>query len=357
MSTDSPTAAGAAADAGRTTRQRIFSGMQPTDGSLHLGNYIGALSQWIALQDSYDALYCVVDLHALTVNPDPALLRERTRRTAAQYLAGGIDPERSVLFVQSHVAAHAELAWLLSCQTGFGEASRMTQFKDKSAKQGSDGTTVGLFTYPVLMAADILLYDAALVPVGEDQRQHLELTRDLAQRLNTRFGDGTAVVPEAHIVKAVAKIQDLQDPGAKMSKSSTGGKGVVWLLEDPKKAVKAIKSAVTDADESYGVRFDPVAKPGISNLLTIFSAVTGRDVDEIATEYDGRGYGYLKVDLADAVVAFLEPFQARANTYLADPAQLDKVLADGADRAREIAQPVLERLYERFGLLPARGER
>ncbi|MCF4120242.1 tryptophan--tRNA ligase [Antribacter sp. KLBMP9083] len=338
-------------------KQRIFSGMQPTDGSLHLGNYIGALSQWVALQDSYDALYCVVDLHALTVQPDPALLRERTRRTAAQYLAGGIDPERSILFVQSHVAEHAELAWLLACQTGFGEAGRMTQFKDKSAKQGADGTTVGLFTYPVLMAADILLYDAALVPVGEDQRQHLELTRNLAERLNTRFGEGTAVVPEPHIVKAVAKVYDLQDPTAKMSKSNAGGKGVVWLLEDPKKAVKAIKAAVTDADETYAVRYDPETKPGISNLLTIFSAVTGRDVGAIAADYDGRGYGYLKVDLADAVVAFLEPFQERANTYLSDPAQLDAVLADGADRAREIARPVSDRIYERFGLLPARSRR
>ncbi|WP_129785481.1 tryptophan--tRNA ligase [Promicromonospora panici] len=357
MSSETPTAVSAGTSAHRPTRKRIFSGMQPTDGSLHLGNYIGALSQWVALQDSYDALYCVVDLHALTVAPDPALLRDRTRRTAAQYLAGGVDPERSILFVQSHVAAHAELAWLLSCQTGFGEAGRMTQFKDKSAKQGSEGTTVGLFTYPVLMAADIMLYDAALVPVGEDQRQHLELTRDLAERLNTRFGEGTAVVPDAHIVKGVAKIQDLQDPSAKMSKSSAGGKGVVWLLEDPKKAVKAIKSAVTDADETYGVRFDPVEKPGISNLLTIFSAVTDRGIDEIAKEYDGRGYGYLKVDLADAVVAFLEPFQARANMYLADPAELDRVLADGADRARSIARPVLRRMYERFGLLPSRGER
>lgn len=335
---------------------RIFSGMQPTDGSLHLGNYLGALAQWVALQEGHEALYCVVDLHALTVNPDPVALRERTRRTAAQYLAGGIDPERSILFVQSHVAEHAELAWLLSCQTGFGEAGRMTQFKDKSAKQGSEGTTVGLFTYPVLMAADILLYDTALVPVGEDQRQHLELTRDLAERLNARFGEGTAVVPEAHIVKAVAKIQDLQEPTAKMSKSNAGGKGVVWLLEDPKKAVKAIKSAVTDADETYGVRYDPAAKPGVSNLLTIFSAVTGRGVDEIAAEYDGRGYGHLKVDLADAVVAFLEPFQARAQTYLSDPAQLDKVLADGAERARDIARPVLDRVYDRFGLLP-RGAR
>ncbi|WP_418277600.1 tryptophan--tRNA ligase [Isoptericola jiangsuensis] len=337
-------------------RPRILSGMQPTDSSLHLGNYLGALTQWVALQDEHEALYCVVDLHALTVNPDPVALRERTRATAAQYLAGGVDPARSALFVQSHVPEHTEVAWLLSCQTGFGEASRMTQFKDKSAKQGTEGTTVGLFTYPVLMAADILVYDAALVPVGEDQRQHLELTRDLAERLNARFGAGTAVVPDAHIVSATAKIQDLQNPTAKMSKSNAGGKGVIWLLEDPKKAAKAVKSAVTDADESYAVFFDREKKPGISNLLTIFSAVTGRGIDEIAAEYDGRGYGYLKVDLADAVVAFLEPFQERANTYLSDPAQLDKVLDDGAARARDIAGGVRDRLFDRFGLLP-RGVR
>jgi tryptophanyl-tRNA synthetase len=333
-------------------RPRILSGMQPTDSSLHLGNYLGALTQWVALQDDHEALYCVVDLHALTVNPDPVALRARTRATAAQYLAGGVDPARSALFVQSHVPEHTEVAWLLSCQTGFGEASRMTQFKDKSAKQGTEGTTVGLFTYPVLMAADILVYDAALVPVGEDQRQHLELTRDLAERLNTRFGAGTAVVPDAHIVTATAKIQDLQNPTAKMSKSNAGGKGVIWLLEDPKKAAKAVKSAVTDADESYAVFFDREKKPGISNLLTIYSAVTGRPIDEIAAEYDGRGYGYLKVDLADAVVAFLEPFQERANTYLADPAELDKVLDDGAARARDIAGGVRDRLFDRFGLLP-----
>jgi tryptophanyl-tRNA synthetase len=333
-------------------RPRILSGMQPTDSSLHLGNYLGALTQWVALQDDHEALYCVVDLHALTVNPDPVALRERTRATAAQYLAGGVDPARSALFVQSHVPEHTEVAWLLSCQTGFGEASRMTQFKDKSAKQGTEGTTVGLFTYPVLMAADILVYDAALVPVGEDQRQHLELTRDLAERLNTRFGAGTAVVPDAHIVTATAKIQDLQNPTAKMSKSNAGGKGVIWLLEDPKKAAKAVKSAVTDADESYAVFFDREKKPGISNLLTIYSAVTGRPIDEIAAEYDGRGYGYLKVDLADAVVAFLEPFQERANTYLADPTELDKVLDDGAARARDIAGGVRDRLFDRFGLLP-----
>jgi tryptophanyl-tRNA synthetase len=335
------------------TTPRILSGMQPTEDSLQLGNYIGALSQWVALQESYDALYCVVDLHALTVNPDPARLRERTRRTAAQYLAGGVDPERSALFVQSHVPEHAELSWVLSCQTGFGEAGRMTQFKDKSAKQGTEGTTVGLFTYPVLMAADILLYDAALVPVGEDQRQHLELARNLAERLNARFGDGTAVVPEPHIVRSVAKIYDLQEPTAKMSKSASGGKGVVWLLDDPKVAAKRIRSAATDSGTE--VRYDPAAKPGVSNLLTIFSALTGRDVDAIAAEYDGQGYGRLKVDLADVVVEFLTPFQARANAYLADPAELDAVLARGAQKAREIAAGTLARVYDRVGLLPPGG--
>ncbi|MHA7133976.1 tryptophan--tRNA ligase [Oerskovia turbata] len=336
-------------------RPRIFSGMQPTEDSLQLGNYIGALSQWVALQESYDAIYCVVDMHALTVNPDPEKLRERTRRTAAQYLAGGVDPEGSTLFVQSHVPEHAELAWVLSCQTGFGEAGRMTQFKDKSAKQGTEGTTVGLFTYPVLMAADILLYDAALVPVGEDQRQHLELARNLAERLNSRFGEDTAVVPEPHIVKAVAKIYDLQEPTAKMSKSSSGGKGVIWLLEDPKVAAKRVKSAATDSENE--IRYDPVAKPGISNLLTIFSALTGRSVEQIAADYDGKGYGHLKVDLAEVVVDFLTPFQARADEYLSDPAELDAVLARGAERARGLAQVTLDRIYDKVGLLPARRTR
>ncbi|MBD7997059.1 tryptophan--tRNA ligase [Oerskovia gallyi] len=336
-------------------RPRIFSGMQPTEDSLQLGNYIGALSQWVALQESYDAIYCVVDMHALTVNPEPEKLRERTRRTAAQYLAGGVDPDGSTLFVQSHVPEHAELAWVLSCQTGFGEAGRMTQFKDKSAKQGTDGTTVGLFTYPVLMAADILLYDAALVPVGEDQRQHLELARNLAERLNSRFGEDTAVVPEPHIVKAVAKIYDLQEPTAKMSKSSSGGKGVVWLLEDPKVAAKRIRSAATDSENE--IRYDPVAKPGISNLLTIFSALTSRPVADIAADYEGKGYGHLKVALAEVVVDFLTPFQARANEYLSDPAELDAVLARGAERARGLAQATLDRIYDRVGLLPARRTR
>ncbi|MCL1801113.1 MAG: tryptophan--tRNA ligase [Promicromonosporaceae bacterium] len=328
--------------------------MQPTNESLHLGNYIGALRQWVKLQDDFEALYFIADLHALTVNPDPALLRDRTRRTAAQYLAAGVDPGRSILFVQSQVPEHTELGWLMQCITGFGEASRMTQFKDKSAKNSS-GATAGLFAYPMLQAADILLYDSDLVPVGEDQRQHLELTRDLAERLNSRYGPGTAVVPEAHIVKGGAKVLDLQHPELKMSKS-VGGKGIIWLLDDPKVAAKAIKSAVTDADPDYVVVHDAEKKPGITNLLNIFEAVSGRPADEIAAEYTGRGYGYLKKDLADAVVSFLEPVQQRAQLYLDDPAGLDDVLADGARRAKAIAEPVLERIYDRVGLLPGRRE-
>ncbi|QGQ20062.1 tryptophan--tRNA ligase [Cellulomonas sp. JZ18] len=334
---------------------RIFSGMQPTSDSLQLGNYLGALTQWVALQDSHEAIYCVVDLHALTVAPDPRVLRERTRRTAAQYLAAGVDPARSVLFVQSHVPEHAELAWVLSCLTGFGEASRMTQFKDKSAKQGTEGTTVGLFTYPVLMAADILLYDTALVPVGEDQRQHLELTRDLAQRLNSRFGAGTVVVPEPYIVSATAKIYDLQDPTSKMSKSAESPNGLIELLDDPKVVAKRIRSAVTDTERE--IRYDPVAKPGVSNLLTILSALSGRSVPSLEADYAGKGYGDLKKDLADVVVDFLTPFQERVHHYLSDPSALDDVLADGAERARDLAVPTLERVYDRTGLLPRRRTR
>ncbi|MCR6689212.1 tryptophan--tRNA ligase [Cellulomonas sp.] len=332
---------------------RIFSGMQPTSDSLQLGNYLGALTQWVALQDGNEAIYCVVDLHALTVAPDPSVLRERTRRTAAQYLAAGVDPERSTLFVQSHVAEHAELAWTLSCLTGYGEAARMTQFKDKSAKQGAEGTTVGLFTYPVLMAADILLYDTNRVPVGEDQRQHLELTRDLAQRLNARFGADTVVVPEPHIVRSTAKIYDLQDPTAKMSKSAASPNGLIELLDDPKRIAKRIRSAVTDT--GHEIRFDPEGKPGISNLLTIFSALTGRSIPELEADYEGKGYGHLKVDLAGVVVDWVTPFQARVHEYLDDPAQLDDVLEVGAGKAREIAAVTLERVYERTGLLARRS--
>ena len=341
---------------GPTRRPRIFSGMQPTSDSLHLGNYLGALTHWVALQDSHEAIYCVVDLHALTVEPDPETLRTRTRRTAAQYLAAGVDPARSVLMVQSHVPEHAELAWVLSCYTGFGEAGRMTQFKDKSSKRGTDGTNVGLFTYPVLMAADILLYDADLVPVGEDQRQHLELSRDLAVRLNKRRGKGTVVVPEPYIVKETAKIYDLQDPTAKMSKSSSSPNGIIDLLDAPKAIAKRIRSAVTDTGTE--IRFDPVEKPGVSNLLSIYSAMTGRSVADIVTQYEGKGYGHLKVDLADVVVEALAPFQESFATYVDDPAQLDAILADGAAHARDIASTTLARVYDRIGLLrPGRGPR
>jgi tryptophanyl-tRNA synthetase len=331
--------------------QRVFSGMQPTSDSLHLGNYLGALVQWVALQDTHDAIYSVVDLHSLTVAPEREVLTRRTRATAAQYLAAGVDPSRATLFVQSHVPQHAELTWILSTFTGMGEAGRMTQFKDKSTKVGESGTNVGLFTYPVLMAADILLYDTNLVPVGEDQRQHLELSRDLAQRLNARLGEGTAVVPEVHIVKEVAKIYDLQEPTAKMSKSG-GPQGLIEILDDPKAIAKRIKSAVTDADAV--IAFDPVNKPGISNLLSIYSALTGRPVTDIVADYEGKMYGHLKVDLADVVVGALTPVREAAMEWIESPDKLDSVLADGAAKASVMAQTTLERIYDRVGLLPAK---
>jgi len=324
--------------------------MQPTHDSLHLGNYLGALLQWVQMQDTHDAFYCVVDLHAITVEVDPARLRERTRRTAAQYLAGGVDPKRATVFVQSHVPEHTQLAWVLACITGFGEASRMTQFKDKSGRHGAEGTTVGLFTYPVLMAADILLYDADRVPVGEDQRQHLELTRDLAARFNSRFGP-TFTVPEPYIVAATAKIHDLQEPTAKMSKSSPSQAGVVDLLEDPRVVAKKIRSAVTDNERV--IRFDEAAKPGVSNLLGILAALTGRGVPALEQDYAGKGYGELKKDVAEVVVELGTPFRQRTLELLADPAELDRVLADGAGRAREVSSATLARVTERVGFLPA----
>jgi len=289
-----------------------------------------------------------VDLHAITVPQDPEQLRRRTLVTAAQYLALGIDPARCTIFVQSQVPAHAELTWVLGCFTGFGQASRMTQFKDKSLKQGTDSTTVGLFTYPVLMAADVLLYDSDLVPVGEDQRQHLELARDLAQRFNARFPE-TFVVPDVLIQKATAKIYDLQDPMAKMSKSAATEAGLISLLDDPKTSAKKIRSAVTDSERE--VRFDPETKPGVSNLLTIQSAVTGTDVDKLVEGYAGRGYGDLKKDTADAVVEFVTPIKARVDELLADPAELTAVLSAGAQRADEAATTTLQRVYDRLGFL------
>jgi tryptophanyl-tRNA synthetase len=317
-------------------RPRVLSGIQPTSESFHLGNYLGAVKQWVAMQDSHDA-------------PEPAVLRERTRVSVAQLLAAGLDPARCALFVQSHVPEHTQLTWVLECVTGFGEAGRMTQFKDKSARTGTDSITVGLFTYPVLMAADILLYQTSDVPVGEDQRQHLELTRDLAQRFNSRYGQ-TFTVPSAFIPKETAKIFDLQDPTSKMSKS-LGDAGTLNLLDDPGVLTKKIKRAVTDTGSD--IRFDPVEKPGVSNLLNILGAVTDRPVDDVVKEFDGQGYGTLKVAVADAVVAFVEPFAARTRELLADPAELDRVLAAGASRARAVAGETVAQVYERVGFLAA----
>ncbi|WP_231134990.1 tryptophan--tRNA ligase [Motilibacter deserti] len=329
---------------------RVFSGMQPTADSLHLGNYLGALTQWVKLQETHDAFYCVVDLHSITADFEPEVLRQRTRVTAAQFLAGGVDPERSTLLVQSHVAAHAELSWVLTCLTGFGEASRMTQFKDKSQRYGTDRSGVGLFTYPMLMAADILLYQSHRVPVGEDQRQHLELTRDLAQRFNTRFGE-TFVVPEPYIVKGTAKIYDLQTPDKQMSKS-LGGSGCLYLLDEPKVNAKKIRSAVTDTGRE--IRFDPAEKPGISNLLTIYSALSGQTVEQLEAAYDGKGYGDLKKDLAEVFVEFATPFRDKVRQIVADTEGLDAVLARGAERARTVAGETLATAYDRVGFLPAK---
>src|ERR1700752_1506770 len=316
------------------SRHVVFSGVQPTSDSLHLGNALGAISQWVGMQDDYDAFFCVVDLHAITIPQEPEQLRKRTLVTAAQYLALGIDPSRSTIFVQSHVPAHAELAWVLGCFTGFGQASRMTQFKDKSTRQGTDSTTVGLFTYPVLQAADVLAYDTDLVPVGEDQRQHLQLARDVAQRFNSRFPD-TFVVPDVLIPKVTAKIYDLQDPTSKMSKSASTDAGLINLLDDPSLSAKKIRSAVTDSERE--IRFDSDAKPGVSNLLSIQSAVSGVGIDKLVEGYAGRGYGDLKKDTAEAVVEFVAPIKARVGELMSDPTELEAVLATGAERADNVA--------------------
>ncbi|MFD8208150.1 tryptophan--tRNA ligase [Streptomyces sp. NPDC059695] len=330
---------------------RVLSGIQPTAGSFHLGNYLGAVRQWVALQETHDAFYMVVDLHAITVPQDPAELRANTRLAAAQLLAAGLDPERCTLFIQSHVPEHAQLGWVMNCLTGFGEASRMTQFKDKSAKQGADRATVGLFTYPILQVADILLYQANEVPVGEDQRQHIELTRDLAERFNGRFGE-TFTIPKPYILKETAKIFDLQDPTIKMSKSASSPKGLINLLDDPKATAKKVKSAVTDTDTV--IRFDPENKAGVSNLLTIMSTLTATSVEDLVKSYEGKMYGALKTDLAEVMVDFVTPFRARTQEYLDDPETLDSVLAKGAEKARAVAAETLAQTYERMGFLPAK---
>lgn len=332
-------------------RPRALSGIQPTSGSFHLGNYLGAIRQYVALQETHDAFYMVVDLHAITMPQDPKDLRANTRLSAAQLLAAGLDPERCTLFIQSHVPEHAQLAWVMNCITGFGEASRMTQFKDKSAKGGVSSASVGLFTYPILQVADILLYQANAVPVGEDQRQHVELTRDLAERFNQRFGQ-TFTLPAAHIVKEVAKIYDLQDPSIKMSKSASSPKGLINLLDEPKVTEKKIKSAVTDTGTE--IRFDSENKPGVSNLLTIYSTLTGESIAALEAKYEGKGYGALKTDLAGVMVDFVTPFKQRTQEYLDDPETLDSILAKGAEKARAVAAETLAQAYDRLGLVPAK---
>ena len=330
----------------------MLSGIQPTADSFHLGNYLGALRQWVALQDTHDAFYCVVDLHAMTLPWDPALLPHRTRLAAAQLLGAGLDPDRCTLFVQSHVAEHAELAWVLGCLTGFGEASRMIQFKDKSSRDGQDQASVGLFTYPVLQAADILLYQADQVPVGEDQRQHLELSRTLAQRFNHRFGQ-TFVTPQPYIPADVAKIYDLQNPAAKMSKSSSSPQGIVDVLDEPDVIRRKFARAVTDAGTQ--VRADPDAKPGVTNLLRIYSALSGEPVASLEVKYEGTGYGGFKKDLAELVVATLAPIREKTQRMLADEAGLDRLLAHGAGRARQVAGQTMTTVRDRVGLLQPAG--
>ena len=337
-----------AASAGGT-RPRVLSLIQPTAESLHLGNYLGALRQWVPLQDDHDAFYGVADLHALTVDQDPVALRDKTLRAAAQLIAAGIDPAKATVFIQSHVPEHTQLMWVLSCMTGFGQAGRMTQFKDKSARGGVESANVGLFAYPILMAADILIYQADRVPVGEDQRQHLELTRDLAQRFNARY-DKTFVVPEPHILKSVGKIQDLQVPTAKMSKSASSPNGVIDLLDPEKVNIKKIKSAVTDSERE--VRYDEDAKPGVANLLTILSAFTGDGIDDLVNSFAGKGYGDLKGAVAEAVTGFATPFRERTLQLLDERTELGKILADGAERAREVANRTIKDVYAKVGLLP-----
>jgi tryptophanyl-tRNA synthetase len=328
---------------------RVLSGIQPTSDSFHVGNYLGALQSWVAMQDDHDAFYCVVDQHAITVEHDPATLRRRTLLAVAQLLAAGLEPDRCTLFVQSHVPEHAQLAWVLSCLTGFGEASRMTQFKDKSVRSGAERATVGLFTYPVLQAADILLYQADRVPIGEDQRQHLELTRTLAQRFNSRFGD-TFVLPESAIVAGTAKILDLADPTSKMSKSAASTAGLLDLLDEPTVNVKKIRSAVTDAGRE--VVADPVDKPGVTNLMTMLAALTGRSLQQVESDFAGRGYGDLKKQLAEVFVDTFTPFRDRTMALMDDQAALQAVLDEGAARASAVAGETLRAVYDRIGFVP-----
>jgi len=329
------------------SKKRVLSGIQPTHDSFHLGNYLGALKQWVDMQENHDAFYCVVDLHALTVETDPKLLKKRTLLSAAQLIAIGLDPNKCTLFVQSHVPAHNQLAWVFECITGFGEASRMTQFKDKSQKSGADRINVGLFTYPILQAADILLYQPDFVPVGEDQRQHVELTRDIAQRFNSKYKE-IFNIPKPEIIKSLAKINDLQDPNAKMSKSASSMAGVIELLDTPEATLKKFKSSVTDNGKE--IKFDEKLKPGISNLLTIHSALSGKSISDLESEFSGKGYGDFKAAVAEVVIAKLEPISKRTNELMDDPAELSRVLNNGAQKASEVASTTLKVAYSAIGL-------
>ena len=329
------------------SKKRVLSGIQPTHDSFHLGNYLGALKQWVEMQENHDAFYCVVDLHALTVETDPKLLKKRTLLSAAQLIAIGLDPTKCTLFIQSHVPAHNQLAWIFECITGFGEASRMTQFKDKSQKSGADRINVGLFTYPILQAADILLYQPDFVPVGEDQRQHVELTRDIAQRFNSKYKE-IFNIPKPEIIKSLAKINDLQDPTAKMSKSASSMAGVIELLDLPEVTLKKFKSSVTD--DGKEVKFDEKVKPGISNLLTIHSALSGKSVSDLENEFSGKGYGDFKTAVAEVVIAKLEPIGKRTKELMDDPAELSRVLSNGAQKANEVASTTLKAAYSAIGL-------
>ena len=330
------------------SKRRVLSGIQPTHDSFHLGNYLGALKQWVQLQEDNDAFYCVVDLHALTIETDPKVLQKRILLSAAQLIAIGVDPSKCTLFIQSHVPAHNQLAWVLECITGFGEAGRMTQFKDKSQKGGADRTNVGLFTYPILQAADILLYQADFVPVGEDQRQHIELTRDLGQRFNSKYKE-IFNIPQAQIIKSLAKINDLQEPTAKMSKSAASMSGVIELLDAPEITLKKFKSSVTD--DGKEVKFDEKSKPGISNLLTIHSALSGKTIEAIESEFAGKGYGDFKSAVAEVVIAELEPIRDRTKQLMDDPAELVSLLSTGAKKANEVASNTLKEVYAAIGLI------
>ncbi len=327
-------------------KKSMLSGIQPS-GDLHLGNYLGAVKNWGARADEFDCYYFMADLHTLTVRQDPKLLRRRSLEQLAQYIACGIDPEKNVLFLQSHVHEHAELGWILNCYTMFGELSRMTQFKDKCAKN-ADNINGGLFTYPSLMAADILLYQADYVPVGEDQRQHCELTRDIAVRFNNIYGE-TFKVPEAYVPKAGARVMGLGNPTSKMSKSDPNG--CVFLMEKPEDIARKFKRAITDSDTENCVHFDPANKPGVSNLMNIYSAVTGKSFDEIEREFEGQGYGVFKPAVGDAVIETLRPIREEATRLLADKTYLCSVYTEGAQKASVIARKTLRKVYKKVGLV------